>query len=114
MATTIGVVLLIWAAGSALATWRAQRSERPPATINGFRRRRAGESEAAWAAGVRETYPVMYALPVLLTLWALFVWLLPEHLLGWAMLMLFALYVTQTALVLRRLDLAIARHATSG
>lgn len=113
MSTAIGALLLIWAAASALATRRAQRSDRPPVTVNGFRRRRAGESEAAWAAGVRDTYPAMYALPVLLAVWAPLVWLLPERMLGWAMLMLASLYFVQTALVLRRLDRAVARHSAA-
>ncbi len=39
--------------------------------------------------------------------------MLPERMLGWAMLMLASLYFVQMALVLRRLDRAVARHAAA-
>lgn len=109
MTTALAVLLLIWAALSALATWRASRKEEPPLTINGMRRRRSGETRRAWAAGVRATYKFMYGLPMLLVVASGVFFAIPDEYLWPAIGVLTALVLAQMVVVLRLLDTAISR-----
>lgn len=57
MAQMAATLLAIWAIAVAIMSTLGVTGRRPTTSVNGMRRRRAGESDAAWASGLRALYP---------------------------------------------------------
>ncbi|MGZ0069586.1 hypothetical protein [Microbacterium arborescens] len=70
-------LLVAWALAVVIASTLGVRGRYETTSINGMRRRRADESDAAWSAGLRALYPWVLTSAALLILLALAILLSP-------------------------------------
>jgi len=61
VATGAAILLVIWAIAVVVMSTLGVTGKVKTTTVNGMRRRRPGESDAAWRAGLRALYPFTIA-----------------------------------------------------
>lgn len=72
------LVLAAWAVAVLIVSVLSATGRIKTVTINGMRRRRPGESEQAWQAGLRAYYPWVISSAVTLLAFALLLWFSPR------------------------------------
>ena len=79
MSTAAAVILATWALAIVVLSWQGATGRRATTSINGMRRRRPGESDQAWTAGLRALLPFQLAAASLFVTLAVAVVLVPER-----------------------------------
>jgi len=79
VAQLLGLFAILWGTGVIVVSLLSASGRIPATSINGMRRRRASESDAAWAAGQRAYLPWVLSYAVMLIIAGIASIFLPEN-----------------------------------